>query len=49
MWWLVLGLLALSYADAHADMSPLRGLEVVYLLVEELSAGRWYVALTSKP
>jgi hypothetical protein len=31
--------LALSYADAHADVSALRGLESVYLLVEELSAG----------
>jgi len=41
MWWLVLCpvFLALSYAEAHADVSPLRGLESVYLLVEELSAG----------
>src|SRR5215469_13482362 len=41
MWWLVLWpvFLALSYAEAHADVSPLRGLESVHVLVEELSAG----------
>jgi len=41
MWWLVLWpvFLAVSYANAHAEVSPLRGLESVYLLVEELSAG----------
>ena len=41
MWALVLWpmFLALSYADAHADVSALRGLESLYLLVEELSAG----------
>jgi hypothetical protein len=41
MWWLVLWpvFVALSYADALAEVSPLRGLESVYLLVEELSAG----------
>src|SRR5215469_10107004 len=41
MWALMLWpvFLALSYAEAHAEVSPLRGLESVYLLVEELSAG----------